>query len=153
MKRIVALISIFVFWLGPIVFWWWAVWWAAWWVSSVAERSFEKQMIAKDMWVPRGDKWEDLWESFIVSIEKGIKYILGLLGIITVIYLIYGGIKIVTAAGDDAQVKKSMKMVTQAAIWIVYIWLAWLFVMLVFGIVNYMTEEGSGVEQNRKLET
>ena len=142
MKKIVILFCIFVFWFGSFVYSWdeavqikrtikaWG--WAT------ATKGYSEQVNPAWMWViwsAIGWKWG---ENFIVAIENGIRYLLGILGIITVIVLLYGGFEMVTAAGDDAQYKKWFKVLKQAAIGLVFIWLAWLFVMLIFAIVNLM---------------
>ena len=99
---------------------------------------YKMQRDAKESWILGAGTWAQGDERFIDSIERGIKYLLGILGIITVIVLLYGGFEMVTAAGDDAQYKKWFKVLKQAAIGLVFIWLAWLFVMLIFAIVNLM---------------
>jgi cytochrome bd-type quinol oxidase subunit 2 len=60
-----------------------------------------------------------------------INYFLGLLGLIAVAFLIYAGILMVTAGGNDEQVAKSKKIITYAVIGIVIILLSWTIITFV----------------------
>ena len=53
------------------------------------------------------------------NITTLLNYFLGLLGLIAVGFLIYAGILMVTAGGDDAQVTKAKKLITYAVAGIV----------------------------------
>lgn len=50
--------------------------------------------------------------------------------------MIYHGVLIITAAGDDAQYKKGMKGIKFAAIAIIGIGLSWIFVSSIFRLIN-----------------
>lgn len=60
-----------------------------------------------------------------------INYFLGVLGLIAVAMLIYAGVMMVTAGGDDQQVGKARKIITYAIIGIVIILLSWTIVTFV----------------------
>jgi fumarate reductase subunit C len=45
-------------------------------------------------------------EGFLDFVQTAVNWILALLGLITIIILIYGGFQMVTAAGDDGKYKK-----------------------------------------------
>ncbi|MCX6714246.1 MAG: hypothetical protein NTX72_00330 [Candidatus Uhrbacteria bacterium] len=50
---------------------------------------------------------------------RGLAVLLGLIGIIFVVYIIWAGIMYMTAAGDDTKVKKAKAMITQSVIGII----------------------------------
>lgn len=60
-----------------------------------------------------------------------INYFLGFLGLIAVGFIIYAGILMVTAAGDDDAIGKGKKIITFAAVGIIII-------MLAYGIVSWV---------------
>ncbi len=72
-------------------------------------------------------------------IKNVVNYALWLIALIALIYLIYHGILILTAAGDDAQYKKGFKGLQYAAIAMAGIGASWLFVSLVFRVINFIT--------------
>jgi len=61
-----------------------------------------------------------------------INYFLGLLGLIAVAFLIYAGVLMVTAGGNDEQVTKARKVIMYAVIGIVII-------LLSYTIVGFVT--------------
>ena len=54
-----------------------------------------------------------------------LNYFLGILGLIAVAFLIYAGVLMVTAGGNDEQIGKARKIITYAVIGIVIILLSW----------------------------
>ncbi len=60
-----------------------------------------------------------------------INYFLGILGLIAVAFLIYAGVLMVTAGGNDEQIGKARKIITYAVIGIVIILLSWTIVTFV----------------------
>lgn len=60
-----------------------------------------------------------------------INYFLGILGLIAVGFLIFAGIMMVTAGGDEQQIGKAKKMIIYAVIGIVIILLSWTIVTFV----------------------
>jgi hypothetical protein len=60
-----------------------------------------------------------------------INYFLGILGLVAVAMLIYAGVLMVTAGGNDEQVGKARKIITYAVIGIVIILLSWTIVTFV----------------------
>jgi len=60
-----------------------------------------------------------------------INYFLGILGLVAVAFLIYAGILMVTAGGNDEQIGKARKIITYAVIGIVIILLSWTIVTFV----------------------
>jgi len=65
------------------------------------------------------------------NITQIINYFLGFLGLVAVIFLIYAGILMVTAGGNDEQVGKARKIITYAVVGIVIILLSWTIVTFV----------------------
>jgi hypothetical protein len=65
------------------------------------------------------------------NITTIINYFLGLLGLIAVAFLIYAGILMVTAGGNDEQVTKARKIIMYAVIGIVIILLSYTVVTFV----------------------
>jgi len=65
------------------------------------------------------------------NITTIINYFLGLLGLVAVAFLIYAGILMVTAGGNDEQVTKARKVIMYAVIGIVIILLSYTIVTFV----------------------
>ncbi len=68
-------------------------------------------------------------------IKNAINYALWMLTLIALVYLIYHGFLIVTAAGDDTQYKKWIAGAKYAAIAIVGIWASRLIVSMIFWLL------------------
>ncbi len=66
------------------------------------------------------------------TITTLINYILGILGLIAVAFVIYAGVILVTAGGDDGAIDKAKKIITYALVGIVII-------MLSYTIVTFVT--------------
>ena len=75
-------------------------------------------------------------DSLILTIKNGINWLLGLLGLIALIVLLWGGFQMVTAAGDDKKYEAGFKILKQSGIGLLFIGLAWLFVSLVFFVIQ-----------------
>ncbi len=65
------------------------------------------------------------------NITQIINYFLGTLGLVAVAFLIYAGVLMVTAGGNDEQVSKAKKIITYAAIGIIIVLLSWAIVSFV----------------------
>lgn len=75
-------------------------------------------------------------DSTLWLVKKSINYLLSFIWLVALLYLIYHGFLMLTAAGDDAQYKKWLKSLKYAAIAILWIWISWLFVSLIFWLVS-----------------
>lgn len=73
--------------------------------------------------------------SLLQVIRNFINWWLGLLWLLALIMLLWGGFQMITAGWADDKYKVWFKIMKQAAIWIIFIWVAWLFVMLIFRVV------------------
>ena len=83
--------------------------------------------------------WQTWWQGsewFLDFVQNWVNWILALLGMITIIILIYGGFLMVTAAGDDGKYKKGFTIVKQAVIGLILIGVSALIVNLIFHFVN-----------------
>lgn len=65
------------------------------------------------------------------NITTILNYFLGILGLVAVAFLIYAGVLMVTAGGNDEQIGKARKIITYAVIGIVIILLSWTIVTFV----------------------
>lgn len=72
-------------------------------------------------------------------IKNIINRALWLLSFIALLYLIYHGIIMLTAAGDEWKFKKWLKWIKYAAIALAGIWLSWFIVSFIFRIITYIT--------------
>ena len=79
--------------------------------------------------VDQGGKLIDVIKSFI-------NWMLGMLALIALVILIWGGFQMVTAAGDETKYKKGFKILQQAAIGLVFIWVSWLVVSVIFWLLT-----------------
>ena len=70
------------------------------------------------------------------SITRLINYFLGILGLIAVAFLIYAGVLMVTAAGNDEKITKAKSIITYSVIGIIIIILSWSIVKFVTGSLN-----------------
>lgn len=69
-------------------------------------------------------------------ISNFINYALWLLSLVALIYLIYKGIIVLTAAWDDTKYKEWLKWVRYAVIAIAGIWLSWIIVSFIFYVID-----------------
>lgn len=77
----------------------------------------------------QGGKLIDVIKSFI-------NWMLGILALIALVILLFGGFQMVTAAGDDAKYKKGFKILQQAAVGLVFIGVSWLMVSVIFRLLG-----------------
>ncbi len=74
-----------------------------------------------------------------------IKWALGLLALVAVSYMIYGGYVWMTAAGNEARVEKAKQIILQAAIGLVIVLLSWAIVLFVTkSLLNVTTNTDAG---------
>lgn len=84
-------------------------------------------------WAANGDNtFRD--EQFLSLVRWAVNWVLWLLALIALILLIYWGILMVTAAGDEEKYKKWFSILRAAAIWLTLIWVAWMIASLIFWI-------------------
>lgn len=94
------------------------------------------QTVGKQAYGDEGDRPAEL----PVIIGRVINQALGLLGIITVVLIIYGGFLWMTAMGNNEQIEKAKKLITNAVIGLVIILAAYSITYFVVGsIINGTT--------------
>jgi len=77
------------------------------------------------------------------AISNVVNIVLGFLGILAVIIIMYAGFKWMTASGNEEQVGEARKMLLQAVIGLIIIMAAWV-------IINFVTTEiGTAVQLER----
>ena len=81
----------------------------------------------------------DQWENLVQVVRNAVNRVLGILGLIVLIILLYGGFQMVTAAGDEEKYNSGFKILKQAGIWLIFIWLAWFVVSIIFFLIGVIT--------------
>lgn len=79
---------------------------------------------------------DDAINETLSLIKRIVNYALSMISFVALVYLLYHGFLIVTAAGDDTQYKKWLKGVKFAAIALSWIALSWLLVSFILWIIN-----------------
>ncbi|HKL43930.1 MAG TPA: pilin, partial [Candidatus Absconditabacterales bacterium] len=82
---------------------------------------------------------QDTGGGLIDVIKSFINWVLGLLSLIALVILLYGGFKMVTAAGDEGKYKEGFKILKQAGIGLAVIGLSWFVVSIIFWIIGGVT--------------
>lgn len=78
-------------------------------------------------------------DGLIVVIKTAINRVLGILGLITFILLLWGGFQMVTAAGDDKKFGAGQTILKQAGIGLLFIAGSWLMVSMIFWLIWVIT--------------
>lgn len=73
-----------------------------------------------------------------------LKWVLGALTLVALVYLIYGGFLWLTAAGDERRIEKAKQVILQALIGMVIVLLAWAIVIFVAGGISNILGQSSG---------
>ena len=78
-------------------------------------------------------------ENLLQVVRNFVNWMLGILGMITLIILLYGGFQMVTAAGDEEKYGAGFKILKQAGIGLVFIGLAWFVISIIFFLIGVIT--------------
>ena len=70
------------------------------------------------------------------TIQSMVNYVIGFLGLVAVLYGIYGGFLYLTAAGNDEQIKKAKTIFKQVAIGILIVFLSYSVVTFFMGVID-----------------
>lgn len=124
-----------------ILFWIWVIWTLIFtWNRAFAQYDpntinwFWNTTAAIGYWVAHAwDAWDD---ELLDIIKRIINWILWLLSLLALILCLRWWFQMLTAWWDDAKVKKWVKVLKNAAIWLAVIWISWLIVSLVFRIIQ-----------------
>ena len=103
-------------------------------VSAQVDQGFGNQNTQYNPDVPGAESLQG--GKLIEVIKSFINWMLGILALIALVILLWGGFQMVTAAGDDAKYKKGFKILQQAAIGLVFIGVSWLVVSAIFWLLN-----------------
>ena len=76
---------------------------------------------------------------FLSVVKNAINWILGMLGLITFVLLLWGGFNMVTAARDDKKFGEGLKILKNAGIGLLFIAVSWLLVSMIFWVINGVT--------------
>lgn len=89
--------------------------------------------------------WEGVDQGgwLIDTIKSFINWMLGLLSLIALIILLFGGFKMVTAAGDKTKYEDGFKVMKQAGVWLAVIGLSWFVVSIIFWVIGGVTGWGA----------
>jgi len=115
----------------------------------------QAQFVNPNGYTDVNDGWttENLWvigagnstqDGLVNVIKGGINWILGILALIALIILLWGGFQMVTAAGNEEQYKKWFTILKQAAVGLIMIGVAWFIVSIIFRLVNLTTATSTG---------
>ena len=111
-------------------------WWF-WWQTTIFNpdvpdaENFEENVAAETWWA----------NSLLNTLKIAINRVLGLLAFIALLFLLYGGFKILIAGTDDAAVGEAQTIVKNAAYGILFIALSWIIVTFIFYIAALFTED------------
>ncbi len=83
-------------------------------------------------------------DKFLKVVKGAVNRVLGILGLIALLFLLYGGFEMVTAAGDDKKYSAGAKVLKAAAIGIVMIGMARFIASGLFWLSNILTTAADG---------
>lgn len=81
-------------------------------------------------------------DDFRAAVVGFMNYFLSFLGLIAVIMVVYAGILLVTAQGDEQQINKGKKIILWAAIGMLIIMLSYAIVQVIAGAGDFVGQEG-----------
>ncbi|UFX83510.1 pilin [Candidatus Absconditicoccus praedator] len=82
---------------------------------------------------------EDQGEGFLDVVRNFVNWVLGIMALIALIILLWGGFLMVTAAGDEEKYNKGFKILKQAAIGLIMMGVAWFIVSIIFTVIDMAT--------------
>ena len=75
-------------------------------------------------------------EQTVISI---VQWALGLLALVAVVIIIWGGFTWITAGGNEEKIEKAKKLITAAVVGLIVVLLAWAIVIFVVGVTTNTT--------------
>ncbi len=81
-------------------------------------------------------EWSEKNKPASQYIQDIVNYVLTFMAIVWVLYIIYAGFNILTAAGDDEKVSNSKKTITYVVIGLLIMFLAYSIIAFIFGIFD-----------------
>jgi hypothetical protein len=90
-------------------------------------------------WIQWGDQYienhDTAKERTLAIVINLVSYALLLASLVALIYLIYHGVLVITAVGDDARYKQGLKWIKYAAIALIGLWLSWVIINTIFWLI------------------
>lgn len=83
-------------------------------------------------------------DKFLKVVKWAVNWVLGILGLIALLFLLYGGFEMVTAAGDDKKYSAGAKILKAAAIGLVMIGMARFIASGLFWLSNILATWADG---------
>lgn len=74
-------------------------------------------------------------DAFVNVVKWWVNWVLGILALIALIIIMYGGFLMVTSAGNDDSYSKWFTILKYAAVWLILIGIAWFVVSIIFWLV------------------
>ena len=99
---------------------------------------YDNSKVSEIGWVA-GVKQGQANDWFLTVVKSAINWVLGMLGLIAFVLLLWGGFNMVTAAGDDKKFGEGLKILKNAGIGFVFIAVSWLLVSMIFWVVSGIT--------------
>lgn len=90
-------------------------------------------------WVWVAWAWTDQGEGFLDVVKSFINWILWIMALIALWILLWWGFQMVTAAGNEDKYNKWFTILKQAAIWLIFMWVAWFVVSIIFTVIGLAT--------------
>ena len=90
------------------------------------------------------------WSALLDTIRNAINWLLWILATLALVICLYGGFKMVTAAGDEKKYWDGLKVLKYAAIGLAIIGLSWMIVSIIFRFVSKLwwgNQTGSSGDQ------
>jgi len=83
--------------------------------------------------------WPGTEDAFVNVVKGAVNRVLGILALIALIILLYGGFLMVTSAGEEEKYKKGFTILKHAATGLLLIGVAWFVVSIIFWLANQIT--------------
>lgn len=83
-------------------------------------------------------------DKFLKVVKGAVNWVLGILGLIALLFLLYGGFEMVTAAGDDKKYASGQKILKAAAIGLALIGFSWMLISGIFWLSNILGTAADG---------
>lgn len=98
----------------------------------------------QSQWVSVVGSWVGQQDAFVNVVKSAINWLLGILALIALIILLYGGFLMVTAAWNEEQYNKWFTILKHAAFGLVMIGIARFIVSIIFWVINLVTTSSDG---------
>lgn len=116
----------------------WVIAWATLMMGSFSFATLWWWWNNQNTWYNPDAPWSNSMQNnkLIDMIKNFINWVLWIISVIALIVLLWWGFQMVTAAWDDGKYQKWFKILKQAAMWLVLVWVAWMIISLIFWLIN-----------------